>query len=100
MFITKMDGLYKSELRFRRKQNKKLSVQKSAPVYSLYPLKDILRAYNEMTTRGFNSEVVTETLKNVANCLRARGYKARVMGDYSQSELEQSWRLTKVIEDI
>lgn len=63
-------------------------------------MKDILKTYNEMTTRGFSSELVAETLKNVKDALRARGYRARVMGDYSHSELEQSWRMQKLIDDI
>lgn len=100
MFIAKMDALYKSELRFRKKQKKKMQVQKSAPLYSPTPLKEILRAYNELTTRGFNSELVAETLGNVANALRARGFRPRVMNDYSHNELEQSWRMQKVIDDI
>jgi len=50
-----------------------------APLYSQTPLKDILRSYNEMTSRGFNSELVTFTLKNVEKALRARGFRPRVM---------------------
>lgn len=100
IFITKMDALYKSELRFKKKQKKKMQLQKNAPLYSLTPLKDILRTYNELTTRGFNSELVAETLKNVHNALRARGFRPRVMNDYSHSELEQSWRMQKLIDDV
>lgn len=58
LFIAKMQGVYKSELRFKSKQKKKMQVQKNASLYSMTPLKDILRSYNEMTTRGFNSELV------------------------------------------
>ena len=63
-------------------------------------MKDLLRAYNELTVRGFDSLLVAETLKNVSQALRARGYEARVMNDYGKYELKQSWRLQKVIDDI
>ncbi len=82
-----MHALYKSEIRFQKKQSKKLRYQRNAALYSYIPLKDILRTYNEMTVRGFNSELITSTLKNVSAALRARGYRARVMNDYSIPEL-------------
>lgn len=53
-----------------------------------------------MTARGFDSELVTETLKSVDNALRARGYRPRVMNDYSMGELEQSWRMQKLMDDV
>jgi len=37
-------------------------MQKNAILYSLTPLKDILRGYNELTHRGFNSEATVNTL--------------------------------------
>lgn len=53
-----------------------------------------------MTFRGFNSEMVVETLNNLDSNLRARGYRPRTMGDYTHHEMEQSWRMQKLIEDI
>lgn len=64
------------------------------------PLKDILKNYNEMTSRGFDSELVALTLRNIDEALRARGFRPRVMNDYSLSELEQSWRMQKLVDDI
>lgn len=87
-FIGKMSQLYKSEIRFRQRQNNKLNFQKNAALYSFTPLKDILRTYNELTVRGFNSELTTKTLKNLSAALRARGYRPRVMNDYSISEMD------------
>ena len=69
-------------------------------MYSLNPLKEILKAYNDLTTRGFNSEATVETLKNIANVLRSRGYKGRARGDYNTNELDQSWRMQKLIDDL
>lgn len=71
-----------------------------APVYSLTPLKDILRHYNELSVRGFNSEVVNKSLENLLLAVRGRGNQPRVQSDYSLPELDQSWRMQKIIEDI
>lgn len=79
-----MQRLYKSELRTQKRQNKKLLEQRNAILYSLTPLKEILRAYNELTTKGFNSEASAQTLQNVGKVLRARGFRGRVQGDYSE----------------
>jgi hypothetical protein len=93
IFIDKMQRLYKSEVRFAKKQEHKFTVQRNALVYSLTPLKEILKAYNELTQRGFNSEATVETLKNISAVVRARGFKGRVQTDYSAAELDHSWRM-------
>lgn len=63
-------------------------------------MKEILKAYNELTQRGFNSEATVQTLKNVSAVLRARGFKGRVHTDYSTTELDHSWRMQKLIDDL
>lgn len=78
IFIDKMQRLYKSEVRFNQKQKKRLQLQKNAILYSMTPLKDILRYYNDLSNRGFNSELSAQTVKNIGSCMRARGYKGRV----------------------
>ena len=62
IFIAKMSQLYKSEIRFRKRQRQRLQFQRNAALYSHTPLKDILRTYNEMTVRGFDSELTAQTL--------------------------------------
>ena len=69
-------------------------------MYAVAPLKEILRTYNGMTAQGFRSEVTAETLRNIDHALRARGYRPRVMVDYSHDELENSWRMQKLVDDI
>jgi hypothetical protein len=32
--------------------------------------------------------------------MRARGYKGRSMGDYTHQEMDQSWRLQKLVDDL
>ena len=44
VFIDKMQRLYKSEVRFSKKQQKRFQIQKNAVLYSLNPLKEILKA--------------------------------------------------------
>ena len=57
-------------------------------MFSLTPLKEVLRAYNELTNRGFNSEATVETLVNISKVIRGRGFTGRVHGDYSLPELD------------
>ena len=57
-----MQRLYKSEMRFTKKQEDNFQQQRNAIVYTMTPLKEILKAYNELTQRGFNSEATVETL--------------------------------------
>jgi hypothetical protein len=57
-----MQRLYMSEMRFAKKQEDKFLQQRNAIVYTMTPLKEILKAYNELTQRGFNSEATVETL--------------------------------------
>lgn len=88
IFIQKMDKLYKSELRYTKRLRKNLTKQQLANLYSDAPLKDILRTYNEMTSRGFSSELLSKTLKNLDSAIRARGLEGRVLMDYTIPELE------------
>jgi hypothetical protein len=43
---------------------------------------------------------VVDALQTVNKALRARGQEARTMGDYTISDLDQSWRMQKLIDDI
>lgn len=49
----------------------------NAHVYSATPLKDILRHYNDLSSRGFNGELVTGTLELLKQAIRGRGNKGR-----------------------
>ncbi len=69
-------------------------------MFSQNPLKEVLKNYNELTIRGFNSEATVETLNNIGKVFRARGYKGRVYGDYNAAELDQSWRMQRFAEDL
>lgn len=75
-------------------------MQRNAILFSLTPLRDILRTYNDLTNRGFNSEATVETLQSIAKVMRARGFNGRVHGDYTAAELDQSVRMQKLVDDM
>ena len=53
-----------------------------------------------MAARGFNSDGIVKTLQSIGVALRAQGFKARVQGDYNATELDQSWRMQKLVDDL
>ena len=85
-----------------RKRDKKFNQMIMASTYSSTPLKEILKKYNELCTRGFDSYSMATTLEILAQACQSRGNKPRVMNDYSLNtgELDQSWRMQKVCDDL
>lgn len=65
-----------------------MTKQRLSNLYALSPVKDVLRTYNDLTSRGFSSELLAETLKNLDAVIRARGLEGRVLMDYTTSEME------------
>jgi hypothetical protein len=59
-----MDQLYRNEVNYLRKKNKKLKRMAQASTYFQTPLQEILKGYNELTTRGFDGG-------SMADCLEA-----------------------------
>lgn len=76
IFINKMEQLYRSELKYKKRQSKKLHQMQQAHVYSQQPLRDILQFYNALSVRGFESSAIVESLKMVGKALRGRGGQA------------------------
>lgn len=72
-FINKMEQLYRTEMRFKKKQSKKFKQMQQAHVFSQEPLKDILRFYNELSIRGFESSSIIGALENVSKSFHGRG---------------------------
>jgi hypothetical protein len=62
-------------------------------VLSQQPLKDILFHYNKASHRGFDPALVSNTLEQLKLAFKARGNKPRVYDDYSDRELDISWRM-------
>jgi hypothetical protein len=101
IFIDKMQRLYKSEMRYQNKVNDRLRQQENAVVFALTPLKEILATYVELSNqRGFNQQAAIATLNNLGKAVRARGLKAHSQGDYTVNQMDQSWRMSKLIEDV
>lgn len=98
--MNKMEQLYRNEMRFKKKQAKKFNQMQSAHVISMQPVRDILGYYNELSVRGFDSTSIIGSLKQLNKALRGRGNKGRVMNDYSHAELDQSWKMHKLVDDI
>ena len=65
----------------------------NAYMNSRNPLKDILYHYNKASTKGFDASLVSTTLKQLNQTMKARGNKPRVFDDYSTREFDQSWRM-------
>ena len=62
-------------------------------VYSKTPLKDVLRVYNESTSRGFDGNSLVRTLDLLDKAIRGRGNIGKEMTDYGLYEMDQSWRM-------
>ena len=71
-----------------------------APVQSMKPLKTILSEYAKVSTSGFSCGVLAESLQRLNQATLALGNHPVKTNDYSLSEMDQSWRLDKVTEDI
>jgi hypothetical protein len=54
-----------------------------ATTYSMVPLKDILRCYNDLTSRGFNSDSLSKSLTFLSKAIAGRGNKPMAMNDYT-----------------
>lgn len=53
-----------------------------------------------MTTHGFNDELIATFLENFNGVIQAGGNNPMVYDDYSITEMDQSWRMEKVAEDL
>ncbi len=100
MFVEKMLQLYKNEKRIKKAQKQALARMELAPVQSLTPIKACLQEYAKISTKGFNCEVLAESLKRLNQAIAATGQSAQAMNDLTITELDRSWRMDKVSEDI
>ena len=72
-----------------------------APVNSLTPLKTVLTEYSKISTKGFDCHTLAESLKRLNQAVQATGNHRVSMNDYTTlSEMDQSWRMDKVTEDV
>lgn len=52
------------------------------------PVKQVLSEYNKLTGRGFNCEVLANSLEHLSKVIEARGNKPRVYADYTLTEMD------------
>lgn len=71
-----------------------------APVQSSAPVKACLAEYAKISTSGFNCAVLAESLRLLNQTVAASGNMPITMNDLSLSEMDQSWRLDKVTQDL
>lgn len=95
-----MNDLYRNEMKFKRKLKLKLKEMLSASSYSDQALKEILKNYNTLSHRGFDSNMINKSLHIILQTLLSRGNYPKILSDYSFGEMEESWRFNKVIDDI
>lgn len=100
MFIEKMLQLYKSEKRLTKKRNQAYARMELSPVQSLTPIKACLFEYSRLSTNGFNCGVLAESLKRLNQAVTAVGNNPLTFSDYTLSEMDQSWRMDKLTEDL
>jgi hypothetical protein len=60
----------------------------------------VLSEYSKLTKQGFNCELLANSLEDLNGVLQARGNKPKVWTDYETHEMDGSWRMDKVAEDI
>lgn len=61
---------------------------KLAPFYSIQPLRDIMRGYNDLCTKGFDPETTISTLECLNKAIDGNGYMNRPMHDYTRAQFE------------
>lgn len=100
LFITKMLQLQKSERRFDAKAQKAYKRMQFSPLISQTPIKSVLSEYNKLTVRGFDCDVLANSLKYLSQTIQAKGNCPKVYADYSLPEMDISWRFDKVSSDV
>ena len=100
IFINKMTQLYRSERRFQAKCRRAFRKMDASLLTSTQPVKSLLSEYNKLSERGFSGDVLATSLERLDQLILARGNQPRVYADLSVPEMDQSWRMNKVAEDI
>jgi len=83
------------------KQRKEaLAKMETNPVQSLTPIKSCLKDYSKIADKGWDCGVLAESLKYLNSAVAAVGNNPLHFNDYSLTEMDQSWRMDKLTEDI
>ena len=95
-----MMQLYRSEKRMAKRQRQGFAKMEMAPVQSTTPVKACLTEYAKLATKGFNCDVLAQSLKLLNQAVAASGNDPIAMNDLTLSEMDQNWRFDKVTEDV
>lgn len=100
LFINKMFQLYKYEKRALKQQRASFLKMATAPLMTETPVKLILSEYSRLSSQGFDGRLFSSTLEHLVQTVKGRGNSPRVYSDYTLPELDVSWRMAKVSEDL
>ena len=102
IFINKMSQLYKNEKRWGTRKDQAYNRMKMAPFMKATPLKAILSEYNKLSSRGFDCSILAKSLGHLKRAVSGRGHRPK--GSYldylNLSQMDQSWRMDKVAQDL
>lgn len=71
-----------------------------APVMSQKPIQTCLMEYSKLANKGFDCGVLAHSLKLLNQAVAAGGNDPLTFNDYTLSEMDTSWRMDKVTEDL
>lgn len=100
LFIEKMHQLYKKERRLEKKKKEGLARMSVTPVHSSAPIKQCLNEYSRLSRGGFDCDLLAQSLTRLNHVVVALGNNPLTFSDYTLSEMDQSWRMDKLAEDI
>jgi len=69
-------------------------------VNSTTPIKSFFEEYSKCTTKGFDCGVLAQSLKRLNTTIHAIGNKPLTYDDYTISEMDTSWRMQKLTDDL
>ncbi len=71
-----------------------------APLYTVTPIKEILRLYSHHASRGFQEQTIADTCTRLANAIQSRPRNSKQFQDYNLQTMYQSWRMEQLKEHI
>ena len=77
-----------------------MSRMEMAPVQSLTPIKDCLQEYSKLANSGFDCGVLAESLQKLNQAVEAVGNNPLTFNDYTLSEMDSSWRMQRLTDDV
>ena len=100
-FLNKMEMLISKESLLAREVNNLIGNINKISVQGREPLREVLIFYQQFVTSfGFNSEALSETLLHLGQVFRSRENFHRVYHDFTHWEFINSYRMYHIIDDL